>query len=113
MTSSIRRRQLLAASAAASLGGLAGLAQAQDKVKLRLSSPSSATDQRAVALTSVFAPAVAGFATFEPLKLEAQQFNERDVDLEFHKRTIQPKRARCLQPRAPRSRLAGRQCRPS
>ena len=66
MTSSIRRRQLLAASAAASLGGLAGLAQAQDKVKLRLSSPSSATDQRAVALTSVFAPAVAGFATFEP-----------------------------------------------
>lgn len=66
MTSSIRRRQLLAASAAASLGGFAGLAQAQDKVKLRLSSPSSATDQRAVALTSVFAPAVAGFATFEP-----------------------------------------------
>ena len=41
-------------------------ALAQDKVKLRLSSPSSATDQRAVALTSVFAPAIADFATLEP-----------------------------------------------
>ncbi len=31
-----------------------------------MSSPASATDQRAVALTSVFAPAVADFATLEP-----------------------------------------------
>ena len=66
MPSTIRRRQLLAATAAASLGGFAGLAGAQDKPKLRLSSPASPTDQRAVAMTSVFAPAVAGFATFEP-----------------------------------------------
>ena len=66
MPSTIRRRQLLAATAAASLGGFAGLAVAQDKPKLRLSSPASPTDQRAVAMTSVFAPAVAGFATFEP-----------------------------------------------
>lgn len=65
MTTTIRRRQLLAASAAASLGSFAGWATAQDKPKLRLSSPASPTDQRAVALTSVFAPAVAGFATFE------------------------------------------------
>jgi tripartite ATP-independent transporter DctP family solute receptor len=66
MPSTIRRRHLLAATAAASLGGFAGLAGAQDKPKLRLSSPASPTDQRAVAMTSVFAPAVAGFATFEP-----------------------------------------------
>jgi len=66
MNSSISRRTVVTAAAAASLSGLAGLALAQDKVKLRLSSPSSATDQRAVALTSVFAPAVAEFATLEP-----------------------------------------------
>jgi len=66
MNSSISRRTVVTAAAAASLSGLAGLALAQDKVKLRLSSPSSATDQRAVALTSVFAPAVADFATLEP-----------------------------------------------
>ena len=35
------------------------------KVLLRLSSPATPTDQRAVALTEVFAPAVADFATFE------------------------------------------------
>jgi len=66
MNSSISRRTVVTAAAAASLSGLAGLALAQDKVKLRLSSPSSATDQRAVALTSVFASAVADFATLEP-----------------------------------------------
>jgi len=66
MKSIISRRSVLTAAAAASLPGIAGLAFGQDKVKLRLSSPSSATDQRAVALTSVFAPAVADFATFEP-----------------------------------------------
>ena len=66
MNSSISRRAVVTAAAAASLSSLAGLAVAQDKVKLRLSSPSSATDQRAVALTSVFAPAIADFATLEP-----------------------------------------------
>ena len=65
MTHSLSRRQVLAATAAASLGTLAGQAGAQDKPKLRLSSPASPTDQRAVAMTSIFAPAVAGFATFE------------------------------------------------
>lgn len=60
------RRQLMAGAAAASLTTLAGQSLAQEKIKLRLSSPSSATDQRAVALTSVFAPAVSSFATFEP-----------------------------------------------
>ena len=35
-------------------------------LKLRLSSPATATDQRAVAMTEAFGPAVKGFATFEP-----------------------------------------------
>jgi tripartite ATP-independent transporter DctP family solute receptor len=62
------RRALLGAAA----GGVALTAFgrspvfAADKITLRLSSPATPTDQRAVALTSVFGPAVAGFATFEP-----------------------------------------------
>lgn len=43
----------------------AGQAEAQNSV-WRLSCPASATDQRAVALLEVFAPAIAGIATFEP-----------------------------------------------
>ena len=39
---------------------------AQDKIKLRMSTPASETDQRSVALAEVFAPAVAEFATYEP-----------------------------------------------
>ena len=39
---------------------------AEDKIRLRLSASSSATDQRAVALVEKFAPAVASFAVFEP-----------------------------------------------
>ncbi|OEE66062.1 C4-dicarboxylate ABC transporter [Enterovibrio norvegicus FF-33] len=35
-------------------------------MKLRLSAPSSETDQRAIALTEVFGPGVASFAEFEP-----------------------------------------------
>ena len=66
METTLSRRSVVAAAAAASLTAFAGSSFAQDKVKLRLSSPSSATDQRAVALTSVFAPAVADFAVFEP-----------------------------------------------
>lgn len=60
------RRTLMTSAVAASLALAAGATLAQDKVKLRLSSPASATDQRAVALTSVFAPAVASFAEFQP-----------------------------------------------
>lgn len=66
METTLSRRSVVAAAAAASLTAFAGSSFAQEKVKLRLSSPSSATDQRAVALTSVFAPAVADFATLEP-----------------------------------------------
>ena len=39
---------------------------AQEKVKLRLSSVNSETDQRAVALIAKFGPAIADFAAFEP-----------------------------------------------
>lgn len=69
MIGKITRRTLLGATAAAFVAAsLAGIAPAlaQDKVTLRLSSPATPTDQRAVALTEVFGPAVADFATFEP-----------------------------------------------
>ncbi|MCF8487160.1 MAG: TRAP transporter substrate-binding protein DctP [Rhodobacteraceae bacterium] len=62
MTLNFTRRALLAITAAA----LATPALAQDKITLRMSTPASETDQRAVALAEVFAPAVAGFATYEP-----------------------------------------------
>jgi TRAP-type transport system periplasmic protein len=58
------RRTFMAACIAATLPF--GAAMAQDKVTLRLSSPASATDQRAVALLEKFAPAVADFADFQP-----------------------------------------------
>jgi TRAP-type C4-dicarboxylate transport system substrate-binding protein len=66
MPFTITRRTLLSTATAAAALGLAPAARAQDKILLRLSSPASETDQRAVALTEVFGPAVADFATFEP-----------------------------------------------
>ena len=67
MNTSLTRRALLGATAVAlTVLSTAQLAFAQDKVQLRLSAPASETDQRAVALTEVFAPAVSEFATFEP-----------------------------------------------
>lgn len=66
METTLSRRSVVAAAAAASLAAFAVPSFAQDKVKLRLSSPASATDQRAVALTTIFGPAVADFATLEP-----------------------------------------------
>lgn len=70
MTLNISRRAFLGSSASAALLGSTGAlwstqAFAQN-VLLRLSSPATPTDQRAVALTEVFGPAVAPFATFEP-----------------------------------------------
>jgi TRAP-type transport system periplasmic protein len=70
MTAFTRRAFLGTTAAGLVAGGFAGLspyrAMAADKVLLRLSSPATPTDQRAVALIDVFAPAVADFATFEP-----------------------------------------------
>ena len=67
MPTKLARRTFFSAIAATALAlSMGGAALAQDKITLRLSSPSSATDQRAVALIEKFGPAVAGFATFEP-----------------------------------------------
>jgi TRAP-type transport system periplasmic protein len=67
MKTALTRRGLVATVAAAGIAAaLAGQAAAQDCVQLRLSAPASETDQRAVALNEVFAPAVADFACFEP-----------------------------------------------
>ena len=65
MPQSLARRAVLVGAAVASAAALVSSALAQDKITLRLSSPASATDQRAVALEEVFAPAVADFANFE------------------------------------------------
>ncbi len=46
--------------------GFSTVEASAEQVVLRLSSPATPTDQRAVALTEVFAPAVEEFATFEP-----------------------------------------------
>jgi tripartite ATP-independent transporter DctP family solute receptor len=65
----ITRRALLGSAAlvaGAGLGMSVLRAAAADKVLLRLSSPATPTDQRSVALTEIFGPAIADFATFEP-----------------------------------------------
>lgn len=62
MTPTFTRRGLAALAVLA----LAAPALAADKITLRMSTPASATDQRSVALETVFAPAVADFATYEP-----------------------------------------------
>ncbi|MFD1797853.1 C4-dicarboxylate ABC transporter [Paracoccus aurantiacus] len=61
-----RRAVIAVTTAAALLSSFAAPALAQDKVKLRLSTPASETDQRSVALAEVFAPAVAEFIDYEP-----------------------------------------------
>ncbi len=68
MTQLFSRRRVLSTAAALALAATAfsSAAYAQDKIKLRLSSPASETDQRAVALIEKFGPAVAEFAEFEP-----------------------------------------------
>jgi len=67
MSSSTSRRALLAGAASLAVaGGFARPAAAADKIKLRLSTPATPTDQRSRALEEVFGPAVAGFAIYEP-----------------------------------------------
>jgi tripartite ATP-independent transporter DctP family solute receptor len=60
------RRILLALTAVAVVMTMTSVAFAADKITLRLSSVNSATDARAVALDTIFGPAIADFATFEP-----------------------------------------------
>jgi TRAP-type transport system periplasmic protein len=61
-----RRTISLGALVFATATALAPAAWAQDKITLRLSTPASETDQRSVALSSVFGPAVAAFADYQP-----------------------------------------------
>lgn len=61
-----RRTVMSVIVAAALVCGLAGQSIAEKKILLRLSSSSSATDQRGVALVEKFGPAVSEFAVFEP-----------------------------------------------
>jgi tripartite ATP-independent transporter DctP family solute receptor len=70
MTMKLDRRAMLRGTAAVALGASAmgagvGGAAAQG-VTLRLSTPASPTDQRSLAMTEVFGPAVKDFATFQP-----------------------------------------------
>lgn len=61
------RRQVLATLAAAGFAASVALpALAQDKLKLRLATAGSETDQRSVAMAEVFAPMVADFADYQP-----------------------------------------------
>jgi tripartite ATP-independent transporter DctP family solute receptor len=67
MTVHLTRRSILAGAAGVALGGaLTRPVAAADKILLRLSSPASPTDQRAVGLVEKFGPAIKDFATFEP-----------------------------------------------
>jgi TRAP-type C4-dicarboxylate transport system substrate-binding protein len=67
MTRYLNRRDVLAGTAGAALaGGLGQPAAAQGKVTLRLSSPATPTDQRAIGLINHFGPGVSPFADFQP-----------------------------------------------
>jgi tripartite ATP-independent transporter DctP family solute receptor len=67
MNVNLNRRHLLAGAAGATLASSLGMpASAQQKIVLRLSSPATPTDQRALGLINHFGPAVAGFAEFQP-----------------------------------------------
>ncbi len=66
MRTSLLRHVLKTSTIAVVLIALASTAFSADKIKLRLASVNSATDARAVALDTVFGPAIADFATFEP-----------------------------------------------
>ncbi len=65
----IRRRLITVVAGALVATGLAGLVSAPamaQNVVLRMSTPATATDNRSKGLEEIFAPAVKGFATYEP-----------------------------------------------
>jgi TRAP-type transport system periplasmic protein len=67
MVHRIARRTVLVGIGGSMLAtGLGTSAHAQAPVVLRLSAPATATDQRALAMTEVFGPAVKGVADFQP-----------------------------------------------
>ena len=66
MKTEIGRRTALAGMAGTTLAALAPSQAFAQNVTLRMSAPMTPTDQRAVALEQIFAPAVRGFATYQP-----------------------------------------------
>lgn len=67
MNSRLSRRHALGLAAGAAIAATAGIpASAQTKIVLRLSSPATASDQRAIGLEKFFGPAVKDFAEFQP-----------------------------------------------
>lgn len=69
MMKQMKRRAFLATTGALALavaGFTAQPAAAQDRPVIRMSTPASETDQRSVALATVFGPAIAEFADYQP-----------------------------------------------
>ncbi|WP_122521295.1 sialic acid TRAP transporter substrate-binding protein SiaP [Pannonibacter phragmitetus] len=69
MDLSLTRRKFLSTVAAVSAGAAVLCtipALAADKITLRMSTPATETDSRTVALSTVFAPAIAEFAEYQP-----------------------------------------------
>lgn len=61
-----RRSVILGASSLAAVGLFTRGGRSAEKIKLRLSTVATPTDQRSRALEEVFGPAVSGFAVYEP-----------------------------------------------
>jgi TRAP-type transport system periplasmic protein len=66
MTMIFNRRSVLAGVSATAAIAMTGTAAHAQGIQLRLSAPASATDQRAIAMTEVFGPAVKSVAEFQP-----------------------------------------------
>ena len=66
MPFTLARRALLTVAAGALAAATALPTLAQDRLTLRMSTPATETDQRSISLATVFAPAVADFADYQP-----------------------------------------------
>ncbi len=66
MLNKLSRRIVLTAIAATALAGTATTAISQEKITLRLSTPTTETELRSVGLATIFADGVSEFATYEP-----------------------------------------------
>lgn len=66
MPFTLARRALLTVAAGALAAATALPTLAQDRITLRMSTPATETDQRSISLVTVFAPAVADFADYQP-----------------------------------------------
>jgi tripartite ATP-independent transporter DctP family solute receptor len=66
MSFELTRRILLGATVATALVGGATTATSQDKITLRLSTPTTETELRSVGLSTIFADGISDFAVYEP-----------------------------------------------